>query len=158
STIELIGIDYPNENIGKNRYEGQELTRTYQNHAGNVQYFIAANASRTRTEVEHMNDVVRQYDWSRRTGMPSGQSVGDLADGLIRNQAEADAAPLLGGSEVHPGDVKLVDLNNDGIINVYDQTAIGNTKPLLYFGATVGFNFVGFDLSVLVQGVANRTY
>src|SRR5690606_32263200 len=46
STIELIGIEYPNENIGENRYEGQELTLTYQNHAGNFQYFIAANASR----------------------------------------------------------------------------------------------------------------
>ncbi|GGH05597.1 SusC/RagA family TonB-linked outer membrane protein [Parapedobacter pyrenivorans] len=158
STIELIGIGYPNENIGKNRYEGQELTITYQNRAGNFHYFVAANASRMRTEVVYMNEVFQQYAWSRRTGMPVGQTFGYLADGLIRDQAEANAAPLLGGNEVHPGDVKLVDLNNDGIINIYDQTAIGNTKPLLYFGTTIGFNFAGLDFSVLLQGVANRTY
>jgi len=158
STIELIGIGYPNENIGKNRYEGQELAITYQNRVGNFNYFVAANASRMRTEVVYMNEVFQKYDWNRRTGMPVGQTFGYLADGLIKDQAEADAAPLLGGSEVHPGDVKLVDLNGDGIINIYDQTAIGNTKPLLYVGATIGFNFAGFDFSVLLQGVANRTY
>src|SRR5690606_2435137 len=62
------------------------------------------------------------------------------------------------GSEVHPGDVRLVDLNNDGIINIYDQTAIGNTKPIVFYGATLGFNVAGVDFSVLLQGVANRTY
>jgi len=158
STIELIGIGYPNENIGKNRYEGQELAITYRNHVGNFNYFIAANASRMRTEVVYMNEVFQKYNWNRRTGMPVGQTFGYLADGLIKDQVEADAAPLLGGSEVHPGDVKLVDLNGDGMINIYDQTAIGNTKPLLYFGTTIGFNFMGFDFSVLLQGVANRTY
>lgn len=158
STIELIGIGYPNENIGKNRYEGQEVAITYQNRVGDFHYFIAANASRMRTEVVYMNEVFQKYAWNRRTGMPVGQTFGYLADGLIRTQEEADAAPLLGGNEVHPGDVKLVDLNNDGVINIYDQTAIGNTKPLLYFGTTVGFNFKGLDFSVLLQGVANRTY
>lgn len=158
STIELMGIGYPNENIGRNRYEGQELTVTYQNHAGNFNYFVAANASRMRTEVIYMNEVFQKYAWNRRTGMPVGQTFGYRADGLIKTQEEADAAPLLGGNAVHPGDVKLVDLNSDGIINVYDQTAIGNTKPVLFFGATLGFNVKGFDMSVLLQGVANRTY
>jgi hypothetical protein len=51
-----------------------------------------------------------------------------------------------------------VDLNGDGLINIYDQTAIGNTKPILFFGATLGFNVAGFDCSVLLQGVTNRTY
>ncbi|MGH2622329.1 MAG: SusC/RagA family TonB-linked outer membrane protein, partial [Sphingobacterium sp.] len=158
STIELIGIGYPAENIGRNRYEGQELTLTYQNHWGNFNYFITANASRMRTEVLYMNEVFQKYDWNRRTGMPVGQTFGYQADGLIQSQLEAEQAPLLGGSIVHPGDVRLVDLNDDGIINVYDQTAIGNTKPMVFYGTTLGFNYYGFDFSVLLQGVKNRTY
>src|SRR5690606_5023841 len=136
STIELIGISYPNENIGKNLYEGQELELTYQNHVGNFNYFVTANASRMRTEVLYMNEMFQKYSWNRRTGMPVGQTFGYLADGLIQTQAEADAAPRLAGNVVYPGDVKLVDLNDDGIINIYDQTALGSTKPLLYFGTT----------------------
>lgn len=158
STIELIGISYPNENIGENLFEGQEVGLSYQNHLGKFNYFITANASRMRTEVLYMNEVFQKYPWNRRTGMPLGQTFGYVADGLIQTQQEAEAAPLLGGNPVYPGDVKLVDLNDDGIINTYDQTAIGNTKPILYYGATFGFNIAGFDLSILLQGVANRTY
>lgn len=158
STIELMGIAYPNENIGENLYEGQEISLTHQHHVGKLNYFITANASRMRTEVLYMNEVFQKYPWNRQTGMPIGQTFGYKADGLIQTQEEADAAPLLGGNPVHPGDVKLVDLNNDGVINMYDQTAIGNTKPILYYGATVGFSVAGFDVSVLVQGVTNRTY
>ena len=158
STIELIGIGYPAENIGKNSYQGQELTLTYQNHWGNFNYFLSANASRMRTEVLYMNEVFQKYDWNRRTGMPVGQTFGYQADGLIQNQLEAQDAPLLGGNIVHPGDVRLVDINGDGVINIYDQTAIGNTKPIIFYGATLGFNFYGFDFNILLQGVKNRTY
>lgn len=158
STIELIGIGYPNENIGENLYEGQEIHFTFQHHFGKFNYFVTANASRMRTEVLYMNEVAHAYPWNRHTGMPVGQAFGYQADGLIQSQEEADVAPLLGGNAVRPGDVKLLDLNGDGIINIYDQTAIGNTKPIVYYGATLGFNVSGFDFSVLLQGVANRTY
>lgn len=158
STIELIGIDYPNENIGRNLYSGQELSLTYQNHIKSFNYFITANASRMKTEVLYMNELQQVFSWNRRTGMPIGQTFGYLADGLIQTQEEADNAPRLGGTQVYPGDVKLVDLNADGVINLYDQTALGNTKPIIYYGATLGFNIKGFDFSVLLQGVRNRTY
>ncbi len=158
STIELIGMSYPNENIGKNLFTGQELSLTYKNNINNFNYFITANASRMKTEVLYMNEVQQQYAWNYRTGMPVGQTFGYLADGLVQTQEEADKAPRLGGTVVYPGDVKLVDLNGDGIINQFDQTALGNTKPIIYYGATLGFNIKGFDFSVLIQGVKNRTY
>lgn len=158
ANTQLMGIAYPNENIGKNLYTGQELQITYQNHIGNFNYFVTANASRMKTEVLFMDELQRQNDWSKRTGKPVGQTFGYKADGLIQTQAEADNAPLLGGIKVHPGDVKLVDMNGDGIIDQNDEIALGNTKPVIYYGATLGFSFKGFDVSVLLQGVQNRTY
>ncbi|WP_237739797.1 SusC/RagA family TonB-linked outer membrane protein [Pedobacter arcticus] len=158
SNSEIIGMVYPNENIGKNLYQGQELSITYQNHLGNFNYFITANASRMKTEVIDKNELLQKYSWNRRTGMPVGQTFGYLANGLIQTQAEADQAPLLAGTKVYPGDVKLVDLNTDGIIDQFDETALGNTKPVVYYGTTLGFNVKGFDVSVLLQGVKNRTY
>jgi TonB-linked SusC/RagA family outer membrane protein len=158
STIEIIGIAYPNENIGKNLYAGQELTLTYQNHINNFNYFITANGSRMKTEVLYMNELNRQYDWNKRTGLPVGQTFGYLANGLIQTQEEANKAPLLASTPVYPGDVKLVDMNGDGIIDQFDEVALGNTKPIIYYGATLGFNVSGFDFSILLQGVKNRTY
>ncbi len=158
SNIEMIGIAYPNENIGKNLYSGQELNLTYQNNINNFNYFISANASRMKTEVLYMNELQQAYSWNRRTGMPVGQNFGYISNGLIQTQEEADLAPRIGGVQVFPGDVKLVDLNNDGLINLYDQAPLGNTKPMIYYGATLGFSVKGFDFSVLIQGVENRSY
>lgn len=158
ATIELMGLPYPNENIGRNLYEGQELSLTYQNQIGNFNYFITANASRMKTEVLYMDELQQQYPWNRRTGMPVGQTFGCKADGLIQTQAQADTTATFAGGTVYPGDVKLVDLNHDGVINQFDETAIGNTKPIIYYGTTLGFNFKSFDFSILLQGVLNRTY
>ncbi|TQM48643.1 TonB-linked SusC/RagA family outer membrane protein [Arcticibacter tournemirensis] len=158
STTEIIGMSYPNENVGKNLYTGQELTLTYRNSINKFNYFITANASRLRTEVLYMDELQQRYPWNWRTGMPVGQTFGYRADGLIQTQEEADRAPLLAGTVVYPGDVKLVDLNSDGVIDQFDQTALGNTKPQINYGATLGFSIAGFDFSVLLQGVKNRTY
>ncbi|WP_235833014.1 SusC/RagA family TonB-linked outer membrane protein [Arcticibacter tournemirensis] len=158
STTEIIGLSYPNENVGKNLYTGQELTLTYRNSINKFNYFITANASRLRTEVLYMDELQQRYPWNWRTGMPVGQTFGYRADGLIQTQEEADRAPLLAGTVVYPGDVKLVDLNSDGVIDQFDQTALGNTKPQINYGATLGFNIAGFDFSILLQGVKNRTY
>ncbi|WP_242691646.1 SusC/RagA family TonB-linked outer membrane protein [Desertivirga arenae] len=158
STTEIIGMAYPNENVGKNLYSGQELTLTYKNFLNKFNYFITANASRLHSKVLYMDELQQRYSWNRRTGMPVGQTFGYLANGLIQTQEEADQAPLLAGTVVYPGDVKLVDLNSDGVIDQFDQTALGNTKPQINYGATLGFNIAGFDFSVLFQGVKNRTY
>jgi hypothetical protein len=52
-----------------------------------------------------------------------------------------------------PGDIKFKDLNEDGIINDYDRTYLGNPNPRLSYGLNLSANFKGFDFSVLFQGV-----
>ena len=154
----MIGLPYPNQNIGKNLYEGQELSLSYRNNFKKFHYFITANASRMKTEVLFMDEVAQAYTWNKRTGKPVGQSFGYLANGLIQNQEEASQSATFAGGTIYPGDIKLIDLNNDGIIDQFDQRAVGNSKPVFYYGATLGFSVAGFDLSVLLQGVRNRTY
>lgn len=158
ATIALMGLGYPNENIGKNLYAGEELSVTYQDHAGSLHYFVTANVSRMRTKVLYMDEVKRSYPWNRRTGKPVGQLFGYEADGLVPNQAAADTLPTVAGATLHPGDVRLVDLNHDGVIDQFDETAIGSTRPQVFYGATLGCSVKGFDFSVLFQGVANRSY
>jgi TonB-linked SusC/RagA family outer membrane protein len=158
ATIALIGLPYPNENIGRYLYEGQEISVGYENHLRNFNYFITVNASRMRTEVLYMDELQQAYPWNRRTGKPVGQTFGYKADGLIQTQKEAEAAATFAGVTVYPGDIRLEDLNHDGVINQFDETAIGNTRPVIYYGITAGFNWKGFDFSLLLQGVKNRTY
>ncbi|MGO4291831.1 SusC/RagA family TonB-linked outer membrane protein [Chitinophaga sp. RAB17] len=50
-----------------------------------------------------------------------------------------------------PGNLKLVDLNGDGIITPADRTVIGNATPKHTGGFSNTFSYKGIDLSILVN-------
>jgi TonB-linked SusC/RagA family outer membrane protein len=152
----LIGNDYPNENIGKNRYFGWEGQLTWQKNTGKLQYFIAANATTVGTKVLYADEVDRPYDWMKRTGQPVSQSFGYIAEGLFQSQDEINNSATTVGYKPQLGDIKYRDMNGDGLIDQNDQTAIGATKPLFFYGVSFGLSWKGFDISALVQGVQNR--
>lgn len=156
-TIALIGNTYPPENIGINRYTGEELSLTYRNNIGSFNWFVTANASAMQTKVLYMDEIRRDYSYNKRTGRPVGQLFGYIAEGLYQSQAEVESSAHIDAYTPKPGDIKYKDLNNDGVINEFDQTPIGNTKPLIYYGLTTGFSFKGLDVNVLFQGVENRS-
>jgi len=64
-----------------------------------------------------------------------------------------------------PGDVKFKDVNGDGVLdngdaslsNHGDLEVIGNSTPRYEYGARLGADYKGFDLSVFFQGVGKRT-
>ena len=53
-----------------------------------------------------------------------------------------------------PGDIKYADLNNDGVINEYDRTYIGNpTIPQLVYGFGASVQYKNWDFSIFFQGI-----
>src|SRR5690606_14699282 len=56
-------------------------------------------------------------------------------------------------SQVIPGDIRYKDMNGDNIINENDRVPVEvQNFPNHVYGASVGFSYVGFDVSVLFQG------
>jgi len=152
----LLGNDYPNENIGKNRYSGWEGQLSWQQSTKKLQYFISVNVSQVKSKVLYIDEVYRPYDWMRRTGQSVGQRFGYVAEGLFQSQAEINASPATVGYTPQPGDIKYRDMNRDGVIDQNDQIAIGSTDPLMFYGFSFGLSWRGFDFSALLQGVENR--
>lgn len=157
-SIELIGMSYPTENIGKYDVEGLELSATYQNHIGKFNYFVTANWSQENTKLVYMDEqtVAKAQEYNQRTGKPLTAIFGLVTDGFFSSEQEIQSSPVLKGYTIRPGDVKYKDLNGDGVIDQYDQKMIGGDKPLSYLGLNLGFEYCGFDLSVLFQGAYNR--
>jgi TonB-linked SusC/RagA family outer membrane protein len=59
-----------------------------------------------------------------------------------------------GGAPLQPGEIRLTDINEDGIIDVKDRSRTGKTEiPELSYGISMGFEYEGFDFSILFQGV-----
>ena len=155
-SISLIGIQYPSENIGIDLYEGGELTVTYQNHLGGLNYFLTANGSLQQSKVLFMDEQAQRYSWNVHTGHPVGQRYGLIADGIFQTAAAAASSATITGYTLHVGDIKYKDLNHDGVIDQFDIAPVGKGRPVLYYGLTVGVSFMGLDVSMLVQGVQNR--
>ncbi len=64
------------------------------------------------------------------------------------------------------GDLKFADLNNDGVINAGDNTAInpgdrriiGNRSPRYQYGVNITSNWNNFGLTIFFQGVGKRDW
>ena len=68
-------------------------------------------------------------------GFPMGYFVGYQTDGVFQTQAEVNSSAVtdLGAQ---PGDLKFIDQNGDGVIDLDDRVDLGNPLP----AATMGFN------------------
>lgn len=154
----IIGIGYPLENLGIRRFTGAEFSATYQNNVNEFNYFITGNATFEKSKILFIDEIEQRYPWNERTGQPVDMIYGYQVDGFIETSEEAQNSATVPGYTLQTGDLKLSDLNNDGIINNFDITPIGTDKPLFYYGITAGFSFKGFDVSMLFQGVENRRY
>lgn len=73
-------------------------------------------------------------------------------DGVYMNQEEIEAHGVEYNFEVHPGDGRYVDINNDGLINANDRTIIGNTQPDFIWDLNNSFQFKSFDFNFLLGG------
>ncbi|UCJ04732.1 SusC/RagA family TonB-linked outer membrane protein [Chitinophaga pendula] len=152
----IIGNDLPRENIGATSYRGWEASAAWRTRTGDLSYFIQANGSVLKSRTDDIQEVIRPGQAQKRTGMPVGQLFGLVADGFYASAEDIQTHARPDAYSPVPGDIKYVDQNGDGIIDLRDETAIGSTKPLIYYGATIGLTWKGIDLSMVWQGVKNR--
>ncbi len=149
----------PNENIGKAMNQGFEIIISHRNRVGgDFSYDISANMSYAKNKVVYMAETPQTYEWRNQTGRPIGAGLYYKADGIYHTQDEIDAYLRKDGQNygrVRPGDIKVVDLNDDGQINSDDQFRFGfNSTPRAVFGLNSNFRYKSLDLTLSFQGQA----
>ena len=156
-SIQLLGIAYPAENIGKTRYYGLETQLSWQDHIGKVNYYISANWSMEQNKRLFMDEQYVPYDYLKMTGQPTGAIYGLVATGFLTAKDIADGYPVMNGfNNIQAGDVKYKDMIGEGEINEFDRTVIGGDKPTCYFGIDLGFEWKGLEVTAFIQGAYNR--
>ena len=91
---------------------------------------------------------------SKETAVTGGQLYdAGLGYGFV-TEADLESGKLPDHKlDLKPGDAKYKDLNGDNIIDDNDQCPIGNPiYPQLTAGITAGFEYKGFDFSMLWAG------
>ncbi|MEJ7829847.1 MAG: SusC/RagA family TonB-linked outer membrane protein, partial [Segetibacter sp.] len=157
-----IGLNAPPQNAGVVENKGIELTLGYRHGAGKrFRYDINGNLAINNNKVISLagtgpyisgSDIDPRY--VVKEGLPINAHWGYLTAGLFQTQEEISKYPTYTPNS-KPGDVKYVDLNNDGKINADDMTMIGTSFPKYTFGLNSSFAYSNFEVSLLFQGAAD---
>lgn len=85
-------------------------------------------------------------------GQAPGLFYGFKTNGIVQqNETYAVGAPF--GNSAAPGNLKVVDVNGDGIVNLADKTIIGDPNPDFTYGFQTSLNYKQLRFSTSFSGV-----
>lgn len=155
----LGGLSAPYENVGKMLNKGVEFSVNYSKRAvgrNELDYTIGGNVTYIDNKVTKFrggNSPDQLY--LIREGYSYKELYGLKAIGVFQTDEEADKYMYANGYKPQAGDLKFKDVNGDGKIGYEDKMALGNTIPKFTYGLHLRFSYKGFDLSILMQGIAD---
>ena len=159
-----FGATLPSENINSQSTRGFEVLIGHRGNFGEFSYDISGNVSWSRSKWIHYDEPDYTDPDDIRLKKKSGQWIDVYnaykSDGLFTSQEEIDNLGYdmdgMGNTSLRPGDIKILDLNNDGEVDWRDASTIGSGgTPHIIYGINLNMKYKGFDLSVFAQGAAD---
>ena len=181
----IVSRTYPNtlgasggkENLANMRTNGWELSINWTDRIKDVlgsplEYSVGvgiSDAFSTITKYDNPTGTLNDL----YVGKKIGEIWGYTTEGFIQDEAEAalqaDRQSYISNTWI-PGDIRYADLNGDGKVNNGDASkgpintldnhgdlkVIGNQTPRYRFNINLGFNWKGFDVRALFEGVMKR--
>ena len=172
----LVGNNAPILNTGEMLNQGLELGLTYQDEWNELTFSGGLNVTMNKNKAvkvagEGENPFIEGYSWPVRNftitrmtqGLPVSHFRGYKTDGVFSSQSEVFAYINGNGDLIQPdakaGDIKFVDVNNDGVIDEDDITDIGKPWADVIIGMNLNFGYKGFDLRILINSsIGNDLY
>ncbi len=165
SAMAFTGVPASWNNIGSLQNTGIEFQiNTINVSTPDFKWSTSANISHTENKVLELgqeayitNEGERNELYRNIVGGPLVQFYGFKTDGIWLSQQEIDAAKAAGLSSpfrdaFNQGQLKIVDVNHDNIIDNNDRTILGNPYPDFTWGITNTLTYKNFDLTFTFQG------
>lgn len=157
-----VGLNAPFQNAGTVENKGWEFSVNYNSGRGkDFQYSVGGNLAINSNKVLDLkgtgpyitgSDIDPRYIIAK--GLPINTLWGYKTAGLFQTQQEITDYKATYAANTKPGDVKYLDLKEDGKIDANDMTVIGNSFPKYTFAVNSNLSYKNFDLSLLFQGAA----
>lgn len=168
----VFGASFAQENLNSDMTTGFELVLSHRNRIGDFRYDVSANLGYARSQSKYVersestdsrnnwlsntnnrwNNLLWGYDYEGQFG--SYEEAWNWASYGVKMQQN------MGNQYVLPGDIKIGDWNEDGVIDDNDLHVIGQnlTMPVLNYGMTINMLYKGFDFNCLLQGASGSVY
>ena len=172
--LATVGTGAPYINGGDVKNKGFEFNLTWNDRIGkHFRYNVGFNGAYNKNEVGNIptDDGIihgatnQLYDnspefYRAQNGHAIGYFWGYKTAGIFQNEQEINDWIANGNgvlqADVKPGDVKYIDVNQDGQINDDDKVDLGNGVPDFTYGFTLGFDYKGLDFSIQASGAAGH--
>ncbi|MFN8303847.1 MAG: TonB-dependent receptor [Saprospiraceae bacterium] len=158
----VAGTAAPVQNVATAENRGFEFTLNYRGRIGAVRYTLGGNVSFISSKVTGLGrggePVLSGYVQSANSnaartdvGHPIASFYGYVTDGIFQSQAEIESAAFQ-SDQTAPGDIRFKDLDGNGVIDINDQTYIGNPTPDVAYGLNGDFEWKGLEFNFFFQG------
>ncbi|CDN32067.1 SusC/RagA family TonB-linked outer membrane protein [Mucinivorans hirudinis] len=162
----------PWQNFGKVQNRGFDLSAVYNQMIGDVRLGFRGNFTFARNKIIEMDEVPQLYPWMTQTGTRINEKNLFISEGFYRYEdfnitgtginrqytLKEGVVKSSYNANVRPGDLKYKDMNEDGVINNYDQVRGGApSNPEVVYGFGLDFEYKGFYAGVFFQGAGNTT-
>ncbi|MGC1241620.1 MAG: TonB-dependent receptor [Chryseosolibacter sp.] len=161
----VLGAGAPPTNNARLATKGYELTLSWKDQVGDFSYNGKFMLGDYQTEIlEYINETGGIYDWY--AGRKHGDVWGLTTDGLIQQDGEDMPDQTYYYTTWGPGDMKYVDLNQDGKVDPGLQTledhgdlsVIVNTTPRYQLGLSAGVKWKSLDFNMFWQGIGSHPF
>ncbi|MCH5598389.1 SusC/RagA family TonB-linked outer membrane protein [Niabella ginsengisoli] len=170
----ILGTGAPLQNVAALQTKGFEVELSWRDKIGALGYRVGVNLFDSRGRIKSIKNeagLLSQYYVDQELGEIWGFTTdrlytvddfveGSLSDNLTGGQLK-EGIPRREGQLPNPGDILFMDYDGNGIVNAGNNTlsdpgdrrVIGNSTPRYRYNVNAGFNFKGFDLSFVINGV-----
>ncbi len=152
----LVGLDPSEINRGSMRNKGWEAALNYRSSIGQFNYSVGLNMADVQNELTDFGGKEPAIQgWNiNKVGEAVNSFYGYKSAGLFQTEEEIlKHATQPNHAQLKPGDIKLTDINEDGVVDDADRTVIGSALPRYTYGINLSASFKNFDFSAFFQGV-----
>jgi len=161
SVSNVLGIGVSPMNVAITTNKGFDGQLNYRMNVGDFDFTTGLVFQYFRNKVIFQDESMPAFTWLARTGQRIDQPFGykyigyytaeDIAM-INSGDKNAPATPIT-EVPIQAGDLKYEDIDKNGVINEYDQKAIGKPNlPSTTLGLSLGGRYKGFSMNMLIQG------
>ncbi|MBV6647673.1 MAG: SusC/RagA family TonB-linked outer membrane protein, partial [Cyclobacteriaceae bacterium] len=160
----------PSVNAGSLRNEGLEIAASYRKREGAFTWDVSANVTTIKNTVESVGNQGEGVDYLQtgltrsKVGQPIAEWYLLKTDGIFQSEEEVlnhtNSQGIVIQSLAQPGDIRFVDVNDDGQITEADRDYSGKTPwPTLQAGSQFNASYKNFTFNIQLVGVfGNHIY